>query len=271
MPECPSCEATRDSWQKLRLHHLSAHDESLPNRQCETCDEESYNEYEKKYCSKTCRTKGRNRNMTGSANPNFQGRKETTRCEICGDDFEYYPSEKPGRFCPDCVGSEDWHEPPNLTGSENPRYNGGKVNLQCDVCDRRFERYPSNVNEGATLCSPECQADWLSEAFTGEGHPNWEGGGNENYGPGWAPARERALERDGHECVVCGATREELGRNPDVHHVVPVRRFVEHEVLTKRDAHTLDNLVSLCPSCHRKAEFGKLPQEALRRRVAPRP
>jgi 5-methylcytosine-specific restriction endonuclease McrA len=76
--------------------------------------------------------------------------------------------------------------------------------------------------------------------------------------------RERALERDDRTCVLCGTDAAELGRNPDVHHIVPVRAFVESAVLIENDAHTLDNVVSLCPSCHRTAEFGGVSRRELR-------
>ncbi|WP_204960087.1 HNH endonuclease [Salinigranum salinum] len=66
--------------------------------------------------------------------------------------------------------------------------------------------------------------------------------------------------------MICGATREELGRNPDVHHIIPVRRYIESERFSREDAHFLENLVSLCSSCHRKAEFGKISPEQLRQR-----
>ncbi|MFU8870248.1 HNH endonuclease, partial [Natronococcus sp.] len=44
-----------------------------------------------------------------------------------------------------------------------------------------------------------------------------------------------------------------LDRNPDVHHVRPVRSFENAE-----DAHTLDNVVTLCRSCHRRVEAGSI-------------
>ncbi|MFH5800332.1 HNH endonuclease [Haladaptatus sp. CMAA 1911] len=59
-------------------------------------------------------------------------------------------------------------------------------------------------------------------------------------------------------------TREELGRNPDVHHIVPVRWFIDSGFHTIEDAHFLDNVASLCSSCHRKAEYGKIAQDELR-------
>ncbi|MFC7075040.1 HNH endonuclease [Haloarcula halophila] len=130
-----------------------------------------------------------------------------------------------------------------------------------------MERYPSQVQGEVTLCSRDCHSEWLSDGFTGDGHPNWRGGGIDDYGPGWNAVRERALDRDGNACVVCGDDADDIGRNPDVHHVVPVRLFAASPVLAVRDAHTLDNVVSLCPACHRRAEFGQFSRAELRWRA----
>ncbi|WP_350356147.1 HNH endonuclease [Halorarius halobius] len=247
------------------MHHAQVHGEPLPNRECGACETEFYSEYEQKYCSNACREEAVS--FAGENNPNYSGGKETTACETCDAEFEYYPSEKPGRFCPDCVEMDGWRDPPSLTSDDNPQYEGGKVELTCEVCDAAFERYPSNVTGEVSLCSEDCRAEWLSEAFTGEGHPNWEGGTTGPYGQGWNEVRERALERDDRTCLLCGADADDLDRNPDVHHIVPVRAFVESPVLTEADAHTLDNVVTLCPACHRRAEFGGASRAELRHRA----
>ncbi|NLV09338.1 HNH endonuclease [Halomicrobium mukohataei] len=262
---CPTCGKVFDSRRGLGVHHSQVHDEHLPNRECAACGESFYSEYEKKYCSDECLD--RSVSYTGSDNPNYSDAKEETACEICDTVFEYYPSEKPGKFCSECVESESWRTPFDIDGEKNPRWNGGKATVACDECDATVERYPHQITGEATFCGPDCQYAWLSEQFTGEGHPNWEGGTVGPYGKGWNAVRAAALERDGHECVVCGTTAEELGRNPDVHHVVPVRAFVEMPVLAERDAHTLDNVVSLCPPCHRRAEFGHVSRAELRWRA----
>ncbi|MEF8784458.1 MAG: HNH endonuclease [Haloarculaceae archaeon] len=166
-------------------------------------------------------------------------------------------------YCPSCVETEDWRDPPIIREDDHPRWNGGKVEVDCAVCDKTVERYPSHINGEATLCSDECRYDWLSETFTGDGHPNWKGGDTGNYGPGWNRVRREALERDGHECVLCGATKADIGRNPDVHHIVPVRVFAESDGCEKTDAHRLDNVISLCLPCHRKADFGQVSKERL--------
>jgi 5-methylcytosine-specific restriction endonuclease McrA len=76
--------------------------------------------------------------------------------------------------------------------------------------------------------------------------------------------RHAALERDGHACVICSKSASELGRNPDVHHIVPVRAFAESDRHEVEDAHFPENVVSLGPSCHRKAEFTAIRKERLR-------
>lgn len=259
--ECPACRREFETRRGLGVHHSRVHGERLPNRTCANCGEAFYEDYAKKYCSEACRRRGVS--FEGEANPNYRGGKDTAECEICGASFEYYSSEKAGRFCPECVENEPWQRPPTIRGAEHPRWSGGKVQRECVICGDTVERYPSGFVSEVVLCSEPCRRTWLSGAFTGEGHPNWKGGGNEAYGSGWGELREEALERDGRSCVACGKTREEIGRNPDVHHIVPVRWFAESNEHTREEAHRLENVVSLCVKCHRKADFGKISVDAL--------
>ncbi|MFW5963995.1 MAG: HNH endonuclease [Natronomonas sp.] len=265
MPDCPTCGRAFDSQRGLRVHHSAAHDELLPNRECACCGAEFHSEHEKKYCSDDCREEAGS--FEGEANPNYRGGRDECDCEICGSTFEYYSSAKPGRYCDVCLENEQWRHERDITGERNPRWSGGEQELICDWCDSRVVRRQSNINGEHVFCSTNCQSEWLSEAFTGEGHPNWRGGVEANYGRGWNRVRKQALERDGYACVRCGASKEALGRNPDVHHIVPVRAFVETPATTEADAHYLENVVSLCPSCHRNAEFGHVDRDLLRMAV----
>lgn len=266
MQECPSCDDSFDTRRGLGVHHSRVHGESLPNRTCDYCDADFHSPYEKRYCSEACLSASDS--FEGENHPNWKGGKETTECEICSAEFEYYPSEKKGLYCGTCVENEDWRYRPDVSGENNPRWSGGERELDCDGCGAAVVRRSSNITGEHVFCSADCQYEWLSEAFTGEGHPNWAGGSNPNYGPGWRQAKQRALERDAHKCVLCGTTAAELGRNPDVHHIVPVRAFLETPVTTERDAHYPANLASLCPSCHREAEFGGVPRAEVRAAIA---
>lgn len=127
----------------MRVHHAKTHGERLPNRECANCRERFYSEGERKYCSDSCRTEAVS--FEGKANPNYQGGKEHSSCEICGDEFDYYPSEKPGKYCSSCVQREDWRHQMDISGERNPRWSGGKTELSCVICGDTFERYPSDI------------------------------------------------------------------------------------------------------------------------------
>jgi DEAD/DEAH box helicase domain-containing protein len=86
-----------------------------------------------------------------------------------------------------------------------------------------------------------------------------------DYGPAWPQIRERVRARDGYTCQMCG--RPEANRQHDVHHKIPFRMFMrsptsgnvglqsrETVELIRARANQLDNLITLCPECHKKAE-----------------
>lgn len=68
-----------------------------------------------------------------------------------------------------------------------------------------------------------------------------------DYGPTWRVQREKALERDHYICQVCGLSGSE--KLLHIHHKTPFRKF--SSAIT---ANSLDNLVTLCPACHRRVE-----------------
>ena len=263
--DCPTCDRSFSSRRGCAVHHAQAHGEKLPNSECEWCGTAFYSKHKNKYCSDECRDSVP---RTGKHAANYQGAKETTECEICGSTFEYYPSDKKGLYCADCVQNEQWQEIPDLRGEENPHWNGGKLDLQCETCNAPVKRYPSNVGEHGVFCSDKCRGDWIAKTYVGEDHPHWKGGTIGSYGSSWTRIRRQALERDDYICQHCGATADELGRNPDVHHIIPVRAFVETPVTTVEDAHYLENLISLCGSCHRKAEFDAIDRTVLSAAIA---
>jgi DEAD/DEAH box helicase domain-containing protein len=69
-----------------------------------------------------------------------------------------------------------------------------------------------------------------------------------DYGPSWPLIRDLVRKRDGYRCQLCGLP--ESGRQHHVHHKVPFRTFISRE-----QANQLNNLITLCPNCHRKAEM----------------
>lgn len=82
---------------------------------------------------------------------------------------------------------------------------------------------------------------------------NWSNDPN-NYGPDWGRIRDRVRARDEYRCQVCGAPEPDpsttlRARQHDVHHKTPFRSFA-----SAAEANRLDNLTTLCNSCHRKVE-----------------
>jgi len=107
-----------------------------------------------------------------------------------------------------------------------------------------------------TLTPAAAQSLWDQEVWLGEPV--------RDYGPNWAQQREQARRRDGFKCRHCGLPERE-DRRHDVHHVRPFRSFgyVPNENEHYRAANRLDNLVTLCASCHRRAEMSVAERSAL--------
>ncbi len=83
-----------------------------------------------------------------------------------------------------------------------------------------------------------------------------------DYGLNWQRQRQLALERDGYRCRSCGASGDIMLH---VHHIRPFREFgyVKGDNENYRQANAVDNLVTLCPGCHRRAEAGQQTRSAL--------
>ena len=237
MPVCPTCDRELETRAGVRQHHTKVHDVPLANRTCSGCDRSFYDPDAKREHCDSCDPNA------GEHNGNWRGGQERTDCENCGDSFRFYPSEKPGRYCPTCVEEAD-----EFLGTQYAT-DAEWTTQPCRHCDDEFDILRSDVERGrGAFCSRDCYGAWLSAHRTGSDHHQWEGG-SLTYGGRWWAVRRQALERDDHACRVCGRSHDEIGREPDVHHVVRVRDFDD-----PNDAHSLDNVVCLCRSCHRHVE-----------------
>ncbi|MEK6575009.1 MAG: DEAD/DEAH box helicase, partial [Chloroflexota bacterium] len=79
-----------------------------------------------------------------------------------------------------------------------------------------------------------------------------------DYGPNWEAQRNAARARDGYRCRECGAAEPTPPPPPQhhVHHIRPFREFgyVRGQNENYKLANELDNLITLCPSCHHRVE-----------------
>lgn len=84
------------------------------------------------------------------------------------------------------------------------------------------------------------------------------------YGPNWQQQRDAARARDGYRCAICGAP-EPPGRQHHVHHRIPFRKFGyrpgENDAYLRANA--LENLITVCPSCHAQIETAEPVNRAL--------
>ena len=77
-----------------------------------------------------------------------------------------------------------------------------------------------------------------------------------DYGPNWNNTRELVLHRDQYRCRVCGTPQKDSPHH--VHHKIPFKSFTSIV-----EANRLDNLITLCSSCHRIAEVNLHVQSGL--------
>jgi DEAD/DEAH box helicase domain-containing protein len=148
----------------------------------------------------------------------------------------------------------------DLTPSPSPKKRGekvgyGEIQVTTQVVGYKKLRWFTNENLGEEpLEMPPSQLQttgyWLtlSEEIVNQLRESgaWTNDPND-YGPNWQKIREAVRKRDQFTCQVCGAV--EANRQHDVHHKTPFRAFISIE-----EANRLENLTTLCRTCHQKVE-----------------
>lgn len=226
-------------------------------KKCEYCGTEIYRSYKHKrngqqcdkvFCDRKCYDK-------------FREIDKYRICPSCGISFLSSRSHS-DIYCSD----ECWRKD---TASHSVRF--------CVICGQMFIPWKYDKNKQGFIlagtvitCSDNCQKkyheqnevlrrDKISKAFTGDLHPNWMGGHGCYRGVGWPRAVRDARKRDNDTCQRCGMTKKQslkkYRKNLEVHHIHPYREYNDDYVR----ANNLDNLITLCKSCHRitEAEYYK--------------
>ena len=223
--------------------------------ECDNCGETTdkrpakVEENDHVFCSRECYYDFGRPDMQGENNPNPKKEKVGVECVQCGDIFEVYPYRKEtASFCSrEC---KDKHQS-TVTGEDAPNYRGQTKTFECQQCGGKFERYVRKND--CIYCSKECYQEASKEMFKGEANPVWRGGYDGYYGPNWKEQRQAALERDNYECQDCGDQSE----GNHVHHKKRMGWFKEEYESPQwyLRANKLENLVTLCPSCHMQREW----------------
>jgi len=148
--------------------------------------------------------------------------------------------------------------PPSPAGAANSNWGGGPTVVRCAQCEETKEVRPSHAKKhDRHFCSPKCEGIWRSENMSGENAPAWQGGGSDRLpvSQKWSEQSKKARERDAHTCQDCGQEGPVNGRALPVHHITPRREYVDEEGNYDAErADRLENLITLCPSCHGKWE-----------------
>jgi len=127
----------------------------------------------------------------------------------------------------------------------------------------RLNKKPNNycidcnevINHGYKRChSCACKCLWTKDEYRNknprylEFNSNWKGGISfEPYPLGWNKTyKEQIRFRDGYKCQICGKPEIENIRKLDVHHIDYNKKNLD-----------LNNLISLCISCHIKTNYNR--------------
>jgi len=282
--ECPTCGKSCKNTHGMRIHHSRVHGEKAP-KVCEQCGMTfTPTDYRNKYCSRECSAlsqKDRKVVICKECGDNFEvprcrsdsatfcseecqdqwkeGRSNESaakepvavECDHCATVFNVVPSRADeARYCStDCLYKSLSER---FSGRGNPSFKSGPATVECDNCSSIFEVIPSRSKK-ARFCSRQCAGEWVSENMTGNDHPLYNGGYRVYDSAAYEKNRADALKRDGHKCQMCGmkekAHLSQFDQGLHTHHIRPILNHGENE-----DPHRVENLITLCNSCHRVAE-----------------
>jgi 5-methylcytosine-specific restriction endonuclease McrA len=181
-------------------------------------------------------------------------------CEWCGEDGvkSQIDDRDDHQFC--STGCYHEWRAETLVGDNSPVWEGRTIVVECEWCgeptEKAMVRYEKNEH---AFCSRRCHGDWVSKNRHGPNSPLWRGGDNICYGPNWQKQREKRLEYDNHECVICGMNNEEhkqtYANSLHVHHITPAREFLgSGSRIDYERANRIENLLTMCVKCHSRYE-----------------
>lgn len=208
--------------------------------------------------------------MAGKNNPFYIDGRKTAKyfCIKCGAKITYEAWFNGFKRCQSCANkgknnpnygnhfSEEikqkirdskYHK--NLKIENNPNYKDGRClkKYHCKDCGKE-------ISLGSALYgSGRCQLCYhknfsITGLISGENHYNWQGGVSfEPYPLGWNKTfKEQIRYRDNYKCQLCGCPEVECNRKLHVHHIDYDKNNLK-----------LENLISLCQSCHMKTNYNR--------------
>lgn len=163
----------------------------------------------------------------------------TEVCDNCGKEFKKHPSKsKPNEldFCTNICKNE------YRTGDNNPN-GSNSVTITCENCGCKKKKPRSVAERGQSnhFCNENCMvACWRENHIqSGKDNPMYGGSGSSwRSRSEWLRVRETVIDEK-EICQWCGSTED-----IHVHHSIPV--------FAGGDKYDINNLTTLCESCHVK-------------------
>lgn len=145
---------------------------------------------------------------------------------------------------------------PQMSGSNNPRWNGGEVKLHCTLCNKEYYEERGRVSR-SRFCSMACKAKFH---HSGKKHWQWKGGISSErdklkHSEPYIAWRSKVFQRDWFTCKRCEYRSKKSKAHGDkasdihAHHIEPIRDNPELAL-------ELKNGITLCVPCHRLT-YGK--------------
>ena len=148
-------------------------------------------------------------------------------CKICSKEFHIKPSHLKlgyGKYC-------------SLVCRRRGQLKGRFV--ICEICNKEVWRTPKALRHSKSkkyFCSKSCQTQWRNKEFTGEKHPNWQGGE-------FIYQRVMRDHQIPAKCSGCGITNKKV--------------LIVHHKDHNRKNSDISNLTWLCRNCHYLIHDGK--------------
>jgi len=163
--------------------------------------------------------------------------------------------------------SEEHNRKIGLSHKGKPQSNSGRTHFKKGYKPWNKGKHFSEVSKEKMSLSHKGQIPWnkgkkgiyteetkkkIGLACKGKKHPNWKGGISNTFQKrlsdrNWDIVRKQIYTRDNFTCQKCGikyCDKNKMGLH--AHHIVPYRISLDD---------SLNNLITLCSSCHRKEEI----------------
>lgn len=203
--------------------------------QCSYCQQTYYRSpahqarVKKAFCSKKCMGMGER----GEANHAWRGGLIDKECLECKTLFSVKQSQEEAK----CCSTECKHK----FYSKNPRR--PLVEILCEECQSTIKVKDTPTSRRKKYCSIECKDKAHAKRMLGENNGRYiHGECTKPYRSYFGrKLRKTIRDRDGDCCKLCGMTKEQHGKNLDVHHVN-----------YNKEDFSESNLICLCRYCHGK-------------------